>query len=444
MKSTFFPHPTPKVPLQRINAQSGKVHPLLLVAVTASVTLGANWLWTQANPASRTPASSPASTNASPSPASAAVANNGNARRFGAGNRAQPVTVGAVEQRDVRVLIHAVGSMSAQNTAIVRAKVDGEVKALHFKEGQLVKAGQLLAELDGRAYEAQLAQAQGSLMRDQAQLRNAQLDLQRYKDLLAKDAIARQQVETQEALVKQLEGSVKADQGAVDNARLSLSYTKVTAPITGVASLKQVDLGTVAHSSDTNGIVTLAQTQPMALVFAIPEAQAQRVLRQMKGKGGLTAEAWDRDMKNRLASGQVVSTDNAIDTATGTLKVKALFANKDNALLPNQFVNVLLQVDTLKDVLAVPDASIQRGPQGTFVYLVQPDSTVNMRRIKLGAQEGELWSVEGELKPGDKVVTDGADRLREGAKVETITPAPRSQGGNENEKRRQQRESKGG
>ncbi|MFM2112042.1 MAG: hypothetical protein RLZZ271_702 [Pseudomonadota bacterium] len=331
----------------------------------------------------------------------------------------------------MRVLINAVGSMSAQNTAIVRAKVDGEVKALHFKEGQLVKAGQLLAELDGRAYEAQLAQAQGQLMRDQAQLRNAQLDMQRYKDLLAKDAIARQQVETQEALVKQLEGSVKADQGAVDNARLSLSYTKVTAPITGVASLKQVDLGTVARSSDANGIVTLAQTQPMALVFAIPEVQAQRVMRQMKGKGGLTVEAWDRDMKSRLASGQVVSSDNAIDPATGTLKIKAQFANKDNTLLPNQFVNVQLQVDTLKGVLTVPDASIQRGPQGTFVYVVQPDGTVNMRRIKLGAQEGDVWSVDAELKPGEKVVTDGADRLREGAKVETITPAPRPQRSND-------------
>ena len=348
-------------------------------------------------------------------------------RRFGGASRVQPVTVAAVQQRDINVTINAIGNMAALNTAIVRTKVDGELKAIRFKEGQQVKAGQVLAEIDARAYEAALAQMQGQLVRDQAQLRNAQLDLERYADLLRKDSIAKQQVDTQDALVKQLQGTVQTDQAQVDNAKLQLSYTQVTAPISGRLGLKQTDLGSVVHASDATGLVSITQTQPIALVFAVPEANLAQITRKLKGKDAakdvLAVEAWDREQRNLVGKGRVITTDNAIDAATGTIKLKAEFANADGGLFPNQFVNVRLQLETLTGVTAVPSNAVQRGAQGTFVYVLKDDNTVSMRRIRLGATEGDWVSVQGELAAGDKVVTDGADRLREGAKVEVITPA---------------------
>jgi multidrug efflux system membrane fusion protein len=334
-----------------------------------------------------------------------------------------------VQQRDIKVTLSAIGNMAALNTAVVRAKVDGELKAIRFKEGQQVTAGQLLAEVDARAFESQLAQVQGQLVRDQAQLRNAQIDLERYKDLLAKDSIAKQQVDTQDALVKQLQGTVQTDQAQVDTAKLNLSYTKVTAPISGRLGLKQADLGSIVRASDANGLVTITQTQPISLVFAVPEANLLQISRQLKGKDPVGVEVWDRDQRQRLGQGKVITTDNAIDAATGTIKLKAEFPNKDGSLFPNQFVNVRLLVETLVGATAIPTNAIQRGAQGTFVYVVKDDSTVSMRRLKLGTTDGDWVSVQGEIAPGDKVVTDGADRLREGAKVEVITPPPRFGGG---------------
>lgn len=353
----------------------------------------------------------------------------GGPRRFGAGSQSLPVSAGTIRQQDVRVLVPAIGNIAALNTAVVRARVDGELRALHFKEGQQVRAGQLLAEIDPRSFEVALAQAQGQLARDQAQLRNAQLDLERYKDLLAKDSIAKQQVDTQEALVRQLQGTVQADQASVDSARLQLSYTRVTAPISGRLGLKQADLGNIVRSSDTNGLVSITQVQPIAVVFAVPEAHLPRIQRKLRAGEPLVVEAWDRDMKSRLATGRVSTTDNAIDTVTGTIKLKAEFANADGSLFPNQFVNIRLQVDTLKDVTAVPVPAVQRGAQGTFVYVVTPEGTVTVRRVRLGATEGDWVSVEGDVQPGDRVVTDGADRLREGARVEIIAPAARGGAG---------------
>jgi multidrug efflux system membrane fusion protein len=340
------------------------------------------------------------------------------------------VSVGAVQRRDMAVTVQAIGNMAALNTAVVRARVDGELKALHFKEGQMVQAGQLLAELDNRSQQVALAQAQGQLARDQAQLANAQLDLARYKDLLAKDSIAAQQVDTQEALVRQLKGTVQVDQAAVDNAQLQLSYTRITAPISGRLGLKQADLGSMVRSSDANGLVTITQTQPIALVFAVPEGLLPRMRSALGGKQTLAVEAWDREFRHRLGQGRVTTLDNAIDASTGTIKVKAEFPNADGSLFPNQFVNVRLTLAVEKDALAAPATAIQRGAQGAFVYLVQPDKTVTVRKVRTGATDGDWVAVSGELNPGDTVVTDGADRLREGAPVEVIDPSkPREAGG---------------
>ena len=403
---------------------------LLLVALLTAAGAG-GWWWSQraanAPIAVSDAASGPAGT--ASIPASGASGGGGaggaNARRFGGANRVQPVSVMAARKQDVKVVLSAIGNISALNTATVRARVDGELKAIRFKEGQLVKAGALLAEIDPRTYQIALAQVQGQLARDQSLLKNAQLDLARYKDLLAKDSIARQQVDTQEALAGQLTATVQTDQAQVDNAKLQLSYTKITAPITGRLGLKLADLGNIVRASDAAGIVTITQTQPISVVFAVPEANLAQITRKLKGTDPLTVEAWDREQRNVLATGKVSTTDNAIDAVTGTIKVKAEFANADGTLFPNQFVNIKMQVNTLEDALAVPSTAVQRGAQGTFVYMVKPDSTVAVRRVRIGTTEGEWVSVQGDLAAGDKVVTDGADRLREGAKVEVIAPAAR-------------------
>ena len=390
---------------------------LWLVAVLVAGSLGI-WWWMHRTPERST----------TPGAAGTSAGTAGGSRRFGGGNRVQPVSVATAKRQDIRVILSAIGNISALNTATVRTHVDGELKALRFKEGQQVRAGAVLAEIDPRSYDIGLAQAQGQLVRDTAQLRNAQQDLARYKDLLAKDSIAKQQVDTQDALVRQLAGTVQTDQAQVDSAKLQLAYTKVTAPISGRLGLKQVDLGNVVHTSDATGLVSITQTQPIAVVFAVPEAHLRQISSKLQAGQPLVVEAWDREQKVKLAVGKVSSTDNAIDMATGTIKLKAEFANKDNELFPNQFVNIRLQVDDLKDAVIVPASATQRGPQGTFVYVVKDDGSVTIRRVRLGAAEGDWVSVQGELAAGERVVTDGADRLREGAKVEVIAPAARAAG----------------
>ena len=343
----------------------------------------------------------------------------------GEGSRSTPVSVGEVRLMDIRYTVQAAGTLVALNTAVVRAKVDGELKALRFTEGQLVQAGQVLAEIDARPFEAQLNQAQGQFARDAALMKNAELDLQRYQDLLSKDAIARQQVETQAALVRQLQGTVQADQAQIDLAKLQLSYTRVTAPISGRLGLKQVELGSLVRSSDPNGLVNITQTQPMAVVFSVPEMHVPLIMRKLKAGQALPVEAWDRDQKIRLAQGRVSTTDNAIDVATSTLRLKATLDNRDGSLFPNQFAHIRLQLDTLKNVLAVPAQAVQRGAAGTFVYVVQADNTVQVQTVQLEAVEGDWQAVKADLKAGQQVVTDGADRLRSGSVVEVVkAPKP--------------------
>ena len=343
----------------------------------------------------------------------------------GEGSRSTPVSVGEVRLMDIRYTVQAAGTLVALNTAVVRAKVDGELKALRFTEGQLVQAGQVLAEIDARPFEAQLNQAQGQFARDAALMKNAELDLQRYQDLLSKDAIARQQVETQAALVRQLQGTVQADQAQIDLAKLQLSYTRVTAPISGRLGLKQVELGSLVRSSDPNGLVNITQTQPMAVVFSVPEMHVPLIMRKLKAGQALPVEAWDRDQKIRLAQGRVSTNDNAIDVATSTLRLKATLDNRDGSLFPNQFAHIRLQLDTLKNVVAVPAQAVQRGAAGTFVYVVQADNTVQVQTVQLEAVEGDWQAVKADLKAGQQVVTDGADRLRSGSGVEVVkAPKP--------------------
>ena len=334
------------------------------------------------------------------------------------GAQVQPVSVGAVERRDMRVLVSAIGTMSARATAVVRAKVTGELQKLYFKEGDEVRAGQLLAQIDPRSYQAALEQAQGALQRDQALLKNAQIDLQRYQELKAQDSIAVQQVDTQDALVRQYQGTVAADQGQVDAAKLQLDYTRVIAPIAGRLGLRQADLGNVVNPSDANGIVTITQIKPIDAVFAVPEANVDAIASRLARGQAMPVELWDREQKNLLAKGSLNALDNAIDTTTGTVKAKAAFDNADARLFANQFVNVRLQLDVQAHALTVPGTAVQND----YVYLVKGDGTVTQRRLKVGVTDGDRVSVQGDLKPGDQVVTDGLDRLREGAQITVIEP----------------------
>lgn len=352
----------------------------------------------------------------------APTGNNGPARVERGSGRSQTVTAGVVKRQDVAVLVNAIGTVTAANTVQIKSKVDGELKALHFSEGQAVRAGQLLAEIDPGPYQIALNQAEGVLARDQAQLRNAKLDLERYRDLAEKDAIPKQQRDTQETLVNQLQGTVQADQAQVANAKLQLSYTRISAPIAGRAGLRQIDLGNQVRAADITPLLTITQTQPVFVVFAVPDQHLPKIRRGLQA--GLKVEAWDRELKTRLAEGTIAAIDNAIDSTTGTIKLKARFANSDDALYANQFVQVRLQLETVADSLVVPTSALQRGARGQFVYLIGADNTVSIKPVQAGDADGPLVSVRGELQPGDKVVTDGSDRLRNGSKVEIVTGPP--------------------
>lgn len=336
------------------------------------------------------------------------------------GNRAQAVSVAAVRRADIRVWLNALGTVTPRNLVSVRARVDGTLLRVNFSEGQMVKMGELLAEIDPRPFQIQLDQAKGQLVRDTALLDNAGLDLARYQDLLGKDAIARQQVETQKALVRQYQGTVESDRSQVANARLQLEFTRVVAPASGRIGLRLVDPGNQVRASDANGLATIAQLQPTTVVFAVPEANLPAINRRLAAHEAIPVEAWDREQKNHLANGRLLTTDNQIDPATGTIRIKAGFANRDNALFPNQFVNVRLLLDTLTQVVAIPSAAIQRGDKGSFVYRVDAGGKVAMVPVAPGAVDGEWVAVSGAIEAGDKVVVDGADKLRDGAKAEII------------------------
>lgn len=340
--------------------------------------------------------------------------------RGGGGERAIPVTVAAAARADVPVVLDALGTVTSLRTVTVRSRVDGQLLRVNFREGQTVKAGEVLAEIDPRPFQVQLEQAQGQLARDRALLENARLDLERYRTLVAQDAASAQQLDTQQALVRQYEGAVRTDQGQVDNARLQLAYARITAPFSGRLGLRLVDPGNLVRAGDANGLVTITQVQPIGVTFALPEKDLAPVLARYREGKPMTVQALDRDQRQVLASGRLTTLDNQIDLATGTLKMKAEFANADGALFPNQFVNARLRIDLLAGATVVPTAAVQRGAPGTYVYLAQSDGTVALRRIETGPVDGERIVVVRGLAPGNRVVIDGVDNLRDGARVDAI------------------------
>jgi multidrug efflux system membrane fusion protein len=327
------------------------------------------------------------------------------------------VNTAKVEKGDVPVILNALGTVTPLQNVTVRTQINGQLQQIGFVEGQMVKKGDFLAEVDPRPYKAALEQAQGTLAKDQALLKNAQLDAERYVKLVQQDSIASQTRDTQLALVRQYQGQVVTDQAAVDNAKLNLDYCHIVSPVTGRVGLRQVDQGNYVTPGDTNGLVVVTQLQPISVIFTLPEDNVLAVSKPTHAGQSLQAVAMDRTNAQKLATGALTNIDNQIDTATGTFKLRAQFDNTDESLFPNQFVNIQLLVDTKRDQMVVPTSAIQRGAPGTFVYIVNPDSTVSIRPVKLGVSQGERQAIVSGLAVGDTVVTDGVDRLRDGAKV---------------------------
>jgi membrane fusion protein, multidrug efflux system len=358
-----------------------------------------------------------------------------------AAHQSVPVSATGAKKGDLNLYVTAIGTVTAFNTVTVKSRVDGQIVKIAFTEGQMVHAGDVLIEIDPRPYQVQLTQAQGQMARDKANLVNAQTLLNRDRELFAQNIIAKQDLDNQLASVGTYAGTVKDDQGLIDSAELNLTYSKITSPITGRIGLRLVDVGNIVHATDTTGLVVITQLQPIAVDFSIPEDDLPRVVSAMKNVGsvtdaaipvsatttnpavpatpgaGLPVDAYDRDFKVKLATGTLLTTDNEIDQTTGTIKLKAQFANEDNALFPNQFVNVRMLVDVKRETTLIPTAAIQRSSQGSFVYVIQQDQTVAMRLVKVGNTQGELSSLDSGVQPGELVVVDGMDKLRAGSRV---------------------------
>ena len=330
------------------------------------------------------------------------------------------VTATVSIQGDFPVYLNGLGTVTALRTVTLKSRVDGELIHVAFKEGALVNAGDLLAEIDPRAFQVQLMQAEGQLQRDQALLKNAQIDLVRYKTLLEQDSIAAQQTVTQESVVQQHQGTVEIDRGLVANAKLQLSYARITAPITGRLGLRLVDQGNIIKTSDASGLAVITQTSPIAAVFTLPEDNLPSVMKRFKSGEVLSIEAYDRGGNIKLAEGQLLAVDNQIDTSTGTVKLKGQFTNEDNTLFSNQFVNIKMKMETLHAVTIIPTSAIQRGIIGPFVYVVKDDQTVKVQALSLGPTDGEKVAILKGLQANELVVTDGADKLRDNVKVKLI------------------------
>ncbi len=379
-----------------------RLRTLLGIGVGLAVVAGAGWYISQSGTPSR-----PSSANR------------------GGANLAVPVGLATAAKGDIPVVLRALGTVTPLNTVNVKTQITGQLVEVLFKEGQMVKQGELLAVVDPRPYDVALQQATGQMQRDEALLKNAQVDLERYKKLVAQDSIARQQLDTQAALVRQYEAALVIDQALVDAAKLNVTYTKIVAPLTGRIGLRLVDKGNYVTMGDATSICVIIQIQPISVIFPIPEDALPPVRQRLRAGASLEVRVLDRAQKVELSVGKLDTTDNVIDTTTGTVKLRAIFDNVDDSLFPNQFVNVRLLVDTVKDATVVPVAAIQRGQPGIFVYLVKADDTVEIRVVELGATDGERVAVTKGLQVGDQVVIDGTDRLREGAKIRKPSAGPR-------------------
>jgi multidrug efflux system membrane fusion protein len=357
----------------------------------------------------------------------ASQAQKGAADAAAARNRAVPVAVVAVQVRDVPVLLDGLGNVNALNTVTVKTRIDGQLQRFNFTEGHLVRAGEEIALIDPRPYEAQLAQAEAARFKDAATLENSRRDLERYSTLYKTGVVPQQQYNTQQSQVQVTEGSVKSDDAQIQQARLNIDYCHIKAPITGRVGIRFVDPGNMVHASDANGLVVITQMQPIALLFTLPEDSLPAVTNHRTG-AGLPVEAWSRDNAQRIAVGKLLTIDNQIDPNTGTFRCKAIFDNSEGALFPNQFVNARLQVDTRHNALTIPLAAVQHGAQGTYVYVVGPDKTAEMKQVNVELTEGTIAVITG-VNPGDQVVTDGADKLQPHGKVDVAGGGRRVAGG---------------
>jgi membrane fusion protein, multidrug efflux system len=330
---------------------------------------------------------------------------------------ATPVVAAAAALGDIDISLNALGTVTSLATVTIRSQISGYLVKVAYEEGQIVKKGDLLAEIDSRPYELALALAQGSLARDKALLATAQLDLKRYQDLAKTNAISRQQLDTQASLVVQYEATILSDQAQIDSAKLNIAYCHIVAPVSGRVGLRLVDQGNYVTAGDATGLVVITQLQPISVIFTTAEDNLPQIQKRLRANATLQATAYDRTGVTKLSVGELKTLDNQIDTSTGTVKLRAIFANEDDNLFPNQFVNIQLLVDVLHQATIIPTSAVQRGAPGTFVYLIDADSTVSVKPIDLGPGSGERIAVRSGLSPGDRVVIDGADRLRNGAKV---------------------------
>ena len=337
-----------------------------------------------------------------------------------------PVVAATAHAGDIDITLNALGTVTSLATVTVKTQIAGQLTEIHFIEGQLVKKGDVLAQIDPRPYQLMFEQAQGLLQRDQALLQGAELDFNRYQTLVAQDSIAKQLLDTQSSLVAQYRGTVISDQAQINTAKLNLDYCRIVAPVSGRVGIRQVDQGNYVQTGDANGIVIITQLQPISVIFYLPEDHLPQVLKRMHGANALPVTAFDRTQTNKLAVGVLASVDNQIDTTTGTVRLRAQFENRDEALFPNQFVNAQLLVDVLRGAIVVPTSAVQRGAPGTYVYLIGDDDTVSVRPITLGPQSGERVAVQSGLAEGDRVVIDGADKLKEGAQVAVTTTEERN------------------
>ncbi|POP47740.1 multidrug transporter subunit MdtA [Superficieibacter electus] len=363
----------------------------------------------------------------SDNPSTTTAAASGGGRHAQRNAQLAPVQAATATSESVPRYLSGLGTITAANTVTVRSRVDGQLMAIHFQEGQQVKAGDVLAEIDPSEFKVALAQAQGQLAKDRATLANAQRDLARYQQLVKTNLVSRQELDAQQATVSETQGTIKADEASVASAQLQLDWSRITAPVDGRVGLKQVDIGNQISSGDTTGILVLTQTHPIDLVFTLPEGDIATIVQAQKAGKTLPVEAWDRTNKQKLSTGTLLSLDNQIDATTGTIKLKARFENQDDLLFPNQFVNARLLVDTQQDAVVIPTAALQMGNEGNFVWVVNAENKVSKHTVVPGIQDSLKVVITSGLSAGDRVVTDGIDRLTEGAKVEVVqaqeTPA---------------------